>query len=102
VVFQRPSTAVTFGVDAVTAQDPSAPRTRVFVEYSPTSATSLVGVSGGNAPPGFLTQYMNHTDLPGGDYNVTNVVYTDPRVCQVTQGCRGQRNQAPQDNCNFG
>jgi len=27
--------------------------------------------------------YLPNTDIPGGDYNVTNVNYTDPHICQA-------------------
>ncbi len=30
-----------------------------------------------------LSGYMPGIDLPGGDYNVTDVSYHDPRTCQV-------------------
>lgn len=30
-----------------------------------------------------LTRYMVGMDLPGDDYNVTNINYTDPHICQA-------------------
>jgi hypothetical protein len=80
--FARPTTPGDFGIDVMTANKAGAKATRVFVSYL--NSTSLrVGV--GQDDPGMLTNYMAHTDLPGGDFNVTNVNYTDPHVCE--QAC---------------
>lgn len=80
--FARPSGPVGFGIDVMTANRSNASGTRVFVEYL-NSSTLRVGV--GQEQPAMLTNYMPHTDLPGGDFNVTNVNYTDPRLCE--QAC---------------
>ena len=86
-VFHIPDASGTFGVDVMTADNPAAARTRIYVsiEVDKTSQqrTAVVGITDGATPTNMLTPYMNHTDLPGGDFNVTNVNYTDPTVCQA-------------------
>jgi len=41
------------------------------------------------APP--TSYYMPGVDLPGGDYNVTNVAYSDPHICQAACTADGAR-----------
>lgn len=41
--------------------------------------------SGGSDPADY---FLPGVDLPGGDYNVTNVNYADPHICQVRAGGR--------------
>lgn len=79
--FKRPTSSVTFGVDVMTGPMSNDTRTRIFVEYDSTSSSATVGVSDGGAGRELGT-YMEHTDLPGGDFNVTDVKYSDPHICQ--------------------
>lgn len=81
VTFARPTADATFGVDVMTS-DPAAsgPKTRVYVQYDHSSGSAVVGVG---AATQILTQYMEHTDLPGADFNVTNVNYKDPKICEA-------------------
>lgn len=87
VTFTLPNTAAMFGVDVVAGVSPPTGKnasTRVFILYDPAASNASVGVSGFNPPgPAELTQYMVHTDLTGGDFNVTNVEYTDPHICEA-------------------
>lgn len=83
VTFDRPSAAANFGVDVMVGPGSggSNSSTRIFVNYVPGVDSVLVGVGAGTVP--MLKSYMNHTDLPGGDFNVTNVSYKDPKICQA-------------------
>lgn len=95
------SGAATFGIDVMAGAGSSGSSgdgaanvnvsTRVFVQFdgtvgaegAPTHAT--VGV-GSPTPAKNLTKYMPGIDLPGGDYNVTNVRYSDPKTCEAVCG----------------
>jgi len=92
--FTLPSIATTFGL-TVMAGSPSggAPNvsTPILIVFDPASFTANVTV-GGLARN--LTYYMPGTDLPGGDYNVTDVSYTDPHICQAACDADGLKCQA--------
>jgi len=48
---------------------------------------------GASGPPPAESYYMPGIDMPGDDLNVTNVAYSDPRICQAacnaTAACTG-------------
>lgn len=88
--FALPAAASVFGV-TVGADAAGAGGTPVTISFDP--ATRTANVSVGPAPPP-LSYFMPGTDLPGGDYNVTNVNYSDPRVCQAACTADGERCQA--------
>jgi hypothetical protein len=59
--------------------------------HDPVTASANVSVGPSAAPQSY---YMPGTDLPGGDYNVTNVAYSDPHICQAACTADGERCQA--------
>jgi hypothetical protein len=61
---------------------------RIVIEYDPLARAASLTVGGSAAPVG---PYMPGVDLPGGDYNVTDVRYSDPRACQAACARDGER-----------
>lgn len=68
--------------------------TRIVFTYDPASFSLKASIGGSNAPPTNLSYYMPGIDLPGGDYNVTNVNYSDPKICQAQCTADGAKCQA--------
>ena len=64
--------------------------TTVQITFDPVSFTA--NVSAGAVQN--LSYYMPGYDLPGGDYNVTDVDYKDPHVCQAACTADGDKCQA--------
>lgn len=107
VSFKRPSGAATFGVDVMVGSQGgsggSNTSSRVYVVYTEEAAAQRaafeaavasgarvtadaapVGITVGVGSAGpYLTKYMKHTDLPGADFNVTNVNYKDASTCEA-------------------
>ena len=90
-----PSGRSTFGL-AVLVGAPSGGGVNVSTPITLTfdAASFTANVTVGGAPARNLTYYMPGVDLPGGDYNVTDVTYTDPHVCQAACTADGERCQA--------
>ncbi len=83
VTFALPPTRATFGVAVLVGALPGGGgnvSTAVTIAFDPATFTATVTAGGSPANESY---YMPGTDLPGGDYNVTNVNYTDPHVCQA-------------------
>jgi sucrose-6-phosphate hydrolase SacC (GH32 family) len=78
--FDLPSTSAVFGVNIGTTANGTG-GTSILISYDPVSRTANVTVGAGAQP---LSYYMPGIDLPGDDYNVTNVNYTDPHICQAS------------------
>jgi len=68
--------------------------TAIVFSFDPASFTLNVTVGGAPVKPENLTYYMPGTDIPGGDYNVTDVSYTDPHICQAACTADGDKCQA--------
>eukprot|EP00294_Goniomonas_avonlea_P016037 CAMPEP_0114543504 /NCGR_PEP_ID=MMETSP0114-20121206/2390_1 /TAXON_ID=31324 /ORGANISM="Goniomonas sp, Strain m" /LENGTH=606 /DNA_ID=CAMNT_0001727845 /DNA_START=18 /DNA_END=1838 /DNA_ORIENTATION=+ len=84
--FKLPAHAATFGIGVMVGLDSTGTTNvsaNVFVSYTPSSGSSpytvTVGVEQQGEP---LQQWMNNTDCPGNDYNVTDVDYHDAVTCQ--------------------
>eukprot|EP01079_Euglenida_sp_SAG-EU17-18_P005775 gene5775-1028_t len=84
VVFAVPKVKTTLAVNLGNGAVP------VYVDYTPPTGPGPYAVPVGigrappPAPPGPAPgPYMVDTDIGGGDYNVTNVQYTDPHLCQA-------------------
>ena len=76
VVFARPAGATRLALSLAGGIE-------AYIDYAPpppAAAQAPYTVAVGLAvPPGPLAKYMPQTDLPGDDYNVTNVEYADPK-----------------------
>ena len=68
--------------------------TPITFGFDPVAFTLNVTVGGTPPKPENLTYYMPGIDLPGGDYNVTDVSYTDPHICQAACTADGEKCQA--------
>lgn len=85
-LFPTSGPIITFGVSVLTgfingkANNVS---TRIVFNFDPTNFSLKASIGGSNTPPANLSYYMPGIDLPGGDYNVTDVNYTDPHICQA-------------------
>ena len=88
--FTLPTSASVFGV-TVGADATGAGGTPIIISYDPVTVSANVSVGPSAAPQSY---YMPGTDLPGGDYNVTNVNYSDPHICQAACTADGERCQA--------
>lgn len=82
--FAFPTSAATFGVNVMVGSGSGSVNvsTGIVLSFDPVSFTLNVSV-GPSAPPFNYSYYMPGIDLPGGDYNVTNVNYSDPHICQA-------------------
>ncbi len=79
------SSRSTFGVQLVVGQKSGSAAnvsTDISISFDPSTFTANV-TFGGTSLPFNSTYYMPGIDMPGGDYNVTNVNYTDPHDCQA-------------------
>jgi Glycosyl hydrolases family 32 N-terminal domain/PAN domain len=74
-----------------------------FSGFAPGDSFGACVLSNGNgsglgvlitAGGGASNYYMPNTDLPGGDYNVTNVQYDDPHLCQAACTADGEKCKA--------
>lgn len=77
--FELPAAAAVFGL-TVGCDASGAGGTPVFISYDPASRTANVSVGPAAAPQSY---FMPGVDLPGLDFNVTDVSYTDPHICQA-------------------
>jgi hypothetical protein len=94
VTFILPPTNASFGLTVMAGRVGSGGAnvsTPVLITYDPVAFTASVSVGGVAAN---LSHYMPGTDLPGGDYNVTDVTYSDPRICQAACNSDGEKCQA--------
>jgi beta-fructofuranosidase len=67
--------------------------TQIVFTFDPSNFTLKASI-GGSIPSTNLSYYMPGVDLPGGDYNVTNVNYSDPKICQAQCTADGPKCQA--------
>jgi hypothetical protein len=82
----EPGSAATFGV-TVGAAASGYGGTNITLSRSADGQSISLNV-GAQAPP--MSFFMPGVDLPGGDYNVTDVNYTDPHICQAV--CAADKN----------
>ena len=79
----------TFGLRLFGARG-KAPSNALEFTYDPAGPALSVAWAGSAQPPSY---YMPGVDMPGDDLSVTNVNYTDPRLCQLacnnTPACTG-------------
>jgi sucrose-6-phosphate hydrolase SacC (GH32 family) len=80
--FTLPAARATFGLNVMGDRAAAAVSSLTF-SWDPVNRTAAVAwVAGGGPSPGD-PYYMPGVDMPGGDFNVTNVSYDDPRICQA-------------------
>lgn len=81
--------ATMIGIDVAAGRSASAlasgnESTRIYVQVVPGAVNITAGVSATNNGPGpMLGKYMPGVDLPGADFNVTEVEYSDPKICEA-------------------
>eukprot|EP01116_Phalansterium_solitarium_P025276 TRINITY_DN9582_c0_g1_i2.p2 TRINITY_DN9582_c0_g1~~TRINITY_DN9582_c0_g1_i2.p2 ORF type:complete len:632 (+),score=194.35 TRINITY_DN9582_c0_g1_i2:80-1975(+) len=89
VTFAIPAGPAAFGITVMNghiegkSQNASAGVEVVFQPASSSAAAPIARVNVMPSPPVELTYFMPGMDLPGDDYKVTNVNYTDPKRCQA-------------------
>ena len=94
VTFSLPTQSATFGMTVGNGGDGSNNvSTPIIIEFNAASLNATVTV-GGTVHPQNLTYYMPGVDLPGADYNVTDVDYSDPHICQAACTADGEKCQA--------
>lgn len=78
--FVLPGTNAVFGVEVMVGTSGSSNvSTPIMISYDPVSFTANVSVG----RVANLSYYMPGVDLPGADYSVVDVSYTDPHICQA-------------------
>lgn len=81
------SPVVYFGINVLVGTNSNDPSTNtsmtIAFTFDPQAFTANVTIGSTSSLPDNSSYYMVGIDLPGGDYNVTNVNYTDPHICQA-------------------
>jgi len=100
--FQLPSAVVSpsiiqFGINVLVGPstiDKASSNTSMTIAFTfdPKNFVANVTIGSVASIPGNSTYYMVGVDLPGADYNITNVNYTDPHICQ--SACTADKNCA--------
>ena len=83
------SPATSFGVHVLAGNSDGGGNSsmELLINFDPSTFTASITVNSGTAE----SYYMPNVDIPGGDYNVTNVDYTDPHICQAACTADGNK-----------